>query len=208
MRSPIATSARRVSKITLAACCLAAWLAAVQVAQAAYGVSVNQEGDTLYIVGNENANTVSIVGADDEFGKVGVYVVDVPWVYTGVNHIHVDLGEGDNFLGLDRINILGNLTVLTGDGNDVMDLGGWGYGPSAIGGDVAIATAGGRDNVRIEDTVVYASVTIDTAEGSDFVQLGYDHFFSRSEPLPCQAARSTAIPSVPKIPGGTMKRAI
>ena len=178
MRSPIATSARQFGKVMLAAFGLATWLAAAQVGQAAYGVSVNQQGDTLYIVGDENANTVSIVGADDEpYGKVGVYVVDVPWVYTGVNHIHVDLGGGDNFLGMDRINILGTLTVLTGDGDDVLDLGGWGYGASAIGGDVAIATAGGRDNVRIEDASVYASVTIDTAEGSDIVQLGYDHFF-------------------------------
>jgi hypothetical protein len=170
-------SARRVSKIVLAAFCLATWMAAAQVAQAAYGVSANQIGDTLFITGNENPNTVSIVGAEDEPGKVGVYVVDVAWIYDGVNHIHVDLGEGNNFLGLDRINILGDLTVLTGDGNDVMDLGGWNYGTSEIGGDVAIATAGGHDNVRIEDTVVYASVTIDTAEGSDFVQLGYDAFF-------------------------------
>lgn len=177
MRSPITTSARRVCKIILAAFCLVIWPAAAQVAQAAYGVSANQIGDTLYIAGNDNANTVSIVGADDEFGTVGVYVVDVPWVYTGVNHIHVDLQGGDNFLGMDRINILGNLTVQTGDGNDVVDLGGWGYGPSAIGGDVAIATAGGRDNVRIEDAVVYASVTIDTADGSDMVQFGYDNFF-------------------------------
>jgi len=178
MRSPIATSARQLGKIMLAAFGLATWLAAAQVGQAAYGVSVNQQGDTLYVVGDENANTVSIVGADDEpYGKVGVYVVDVPWVYTGVNHIHVDLGEGDNFLAMDRINILGNLTVLTGDGDDVMDLGGWGYGASAMGGDVAIATAGGRDNVRIEDASVYASVTIDTADGSDIVQLGYDYFF-------------------------------
>jgi hypothetical protein len=178
MRSSIATFVRRVSKITLAAFGLAAWLAAAQVGQAAYGVSVNQEGDTLYIVGDENANTVSIIGADDEpHGKVGVFVVDVPWVYEGVNHIHVDLGGGDNFLGMDRINILGTLTVLTGDGDDVLDLGGWGYGASAIGGDIAISTAGGRDNVRIEDTSVYASVTIDTADGSDIVQLGYDYFF-------------------------------
>ena len=177
MRLPFAPFARRVRKVVLAAFCLTTWLAAAHVAQAAYGVSVNQEGDTLYIVGNENANTVSIVGSEDEFGTVGVYVVDVPWVYEGVTNIHVDLGEGDNFLGLDRINILGNLTVLTGEGDDVVDLGGWGYGPSAIVGDVAIATAGGRDNVRIEDTSVNASVTIDTGDGSDFVQLGYDHFF-------------------------------
>ena len=78
---------------------------------------------------------------------------------------------------MDRIHILGTLSVQTGEGDDVVDLGGWGYGTSAIGGDVAIATAGGRDNVRIEDTSVYASVTIDTAEGSDYVQLGYDYFF-------------------------------
>jgi hypothetical protein len=177
MRSPTTTFVHGVSRITLAACCLAAWLLAAQVARAAYGVSANQIGDTLYIAGDENANTVSIVGADDDYGKVGVYVVDVPWVYTGVNHIHVDLQGGDNFLGMDRINILGTLTIQTGDGNDVVDIGGWGYGASAIGGDVAIATAGGSDNVRIEDTSVYASVTIDTAAGSDFVQLGYDSFF-------------------------------
>ncbi len=193
MRSPIATSARRVSKITLAACCLAAWLAAVQVAQAAYGVSANQIGDTLYIDGNDNPNTVSIIGADDEpYGKVGVFVVDVAWVYEGVNHIHVDLGGGDNFLGMDRINILGDLTVLTGDGHDEVDLGGWGYGASTIGGEIAIATASGRDLVQIEDTSVYGSVTIDTAEGSDIVEVGDDGilFSIQADSVPSRTADS------------------
>lgn len=190
MCSPLTTSVRRFGKLALAACTLAACLAAANIAQAAYGVSVNQEGDTLYIIGDGNANTVSIVGAEDDDGTVGVYVVDVPWVYTGVNHIHVDLGGGDNFLGMDRINILGTLTVLTGDGHDVVDLGGWGYGASAFGGDVSIATAGGRDNVRIEDTAVYASVTIDTAAGSDNVQLGFDYFFFSigATPVPGRAS--------------------
>jgi hypothetical protein len=164
----------RKSHFTLAAACLAAWLAAGQAAHAAYGIVVDQLGDTLYVTGNENANTLSIVGAESEDGTVAVYVVDVPWVYEGVNHIHVDLGNGDNFLGLDRINISGNLVVLTGEGRDEVDLGGWNYGPSSFGGNVEIATAGGRDMVQIEDASVVGSVTIDTAEGSDIVEIGDD----------------------------------
>lgn len=159
---------------TIAAACLAAWLATGQVAHAAYGIVVEQQGDTLYIVGDENANTVSLVGAEGDYGTIGVYVVDVPWVYTDVNHIYVDLGEGDNFVGLDRINILGSLNVLTGGGRDEIDFGGWGYGTSEIGGNVDIATAGGLDIVQLEDAAVYGSVTIDTAEGSDIVEIGDD----------------------------------
>jgi hypothetical protein len=75
---------------------------------------------------------------------------------------------------LDRINIPGNLIVLTGEGRDEVDLGGWNYGPSSFGGNVEIATAGGRDMVQIEDASVIGSVTIDTAEGSDIVEIGDD----------------------------------
>ena len=98
-----------------AAICLATWLAGSQAALADY-VDVTQVGSTLHIIGDETADFVAIVGANDTPGKFAVYIHPDPWIYDGVEHINVDLAGGDNTLNMARIEIAGSVTVIAGNG--------------------------------------------------------------------------------------------
>jgi hypothetical protein len=155
----------------VAACGIALLTAGDRSAQA--GPIVSQTRSTLTIVGDGYADSVSIIGAEDEPGTVGVYVNDVPWVYEGVQHIVIDLMDGDNFVGLDRVEIAGNLVISFGDGNDEVHIGGYGYGPNRIHGDLLVSTGDGADQVRYEQSSVDGLFSIDTAGGDDEVLFGH-----------------------------------
>ena len=72
-----------------AAISLGAWIVLASAALAGYP-DVAQEGSTLYIVGDDDANTVTIVGAEDTPGKLAVYVHKDPWIYEGVDEIDIE----------------------------------------------------------------------------------------------------------------------
>ena len=137
---------------------LASWIALSSAALAGYP-DVAQEGSTLYIVGDDDGNTVTIVGAEDTPGKLAVYVHKDPWIYEGVDEINIDLAGGDNELRMARIDIAGNLTILTDDGDNRVSLGEPdNYGASFIGGDIEISTGDGPDAISIDDTWVGGNV--------------------------------------------------
>jgi hypothetical protein len=195
MHSPIANFIRRARRITTAGVCLAACLAAAPSAQAAYGVTVTQEGDTLYILGNDNSNSVGIIGSNKTPGTVGVFVVDVPWVYKNVQNIHVDLQGGDNYLSMDGLDLDGDVTVMAGDGDDefrleecyfyaaLVDMGD-GDNDIQFGSDtmtsgigipiVSVETGAGGDRVSMRG-VECGDMTINTREGNDVVGVGASH---------------------------------
>ena len=137
---------------------------------------VSQVGDTLYIDGHGTADHVSIIGSNIDVGTVGVYVSDVPWVYTGVENIVIDMSGGDDVLGMDRIRIDGDLSVELGGGKNDFWLGGWGYGLSQIGGNVQIYAVDGvedDDLITIDDVHVAGSLMMSTGDGDDSVFIGF-----------------------------------
>jgi hypothetical protein len=137
------------------------------------GPVVNQTRSTLTILGDGFGDSIAIIGAEDEPGTVGVYVNDVPWVYEGVQHIVIDLMDGENFVGLDRVEIPGNLVISCGDGDDAVHIGGYGYGPNRIHGNLLVSTGEGADQVRYEQGSVDGLFSIDTAGGHDEVLFGH-----------------------------------
>lgn len=195
MHFTITTFACQTMKITAIAVGLAAWLAGSQSALA--GVSVTKQGSTLFIVGDSYDNYVGLVGGKETpYGEVGVRTnpnSDTFVPYEGIGHIDINLQGGDNLLQMDRIRILGDLTIAAGDGDNVVQLGGFGYGDSAVMGNVSVYTGGGRDFVSIEDSSVYGVVDIDTAGGSDFVDLAYGLVVILGEEAPERTTGSDAI---------------
>lgn len=165
------TRISRTAQTAAAAACLALMTAGVRSIHA--GPVVHQTRSTLTILGDGFGDSISIIGAENEPGTVGVYVNDVPWVYEGVQNILVDLMDGDNFLGLNRVEIDGDLVVSCGDGEDVIHIGGYGYGPNRIHGDLHISTGDGADQVRYEQSSVDGLFTIDTAGGDDDILFGH-----------------------------------
>lgn len=157
---------------------LTSWIALSSAALAG-NPDVAQEGSTLYIVGDDDGNTVTIVGAEDTPGKLAVYIHNDPWTYEGVDEINIDLAGGDNELRMARIDIAGNLTILTDDGDNRLSLGEPdNYGASFIGGDIEISTGDGPDAISIDDTWVGGNVTVDSRDGTDHVNLGAPLYFT------------------------------
>ena len=152
--------------------CLATSLIDGHAAFAGYP-DVWQDGDTLHIEGDNDANDVAIVGAEDTHGKVAVYIHKDPWIYTGVENIDVDLAGGSDIFKAAQLAIAGDLTVTTGSGGDTVLIGGWqNYAANEIAGNVFIGTGNGQDAVVMENTDAFANVAVDTGEHDDFVAFG------------------------------------
>ena len=167
------TNSTRISRaLPTALACLATWIV-VGHAALADNPEVMQAGDTLYILGDNSANTLTIVGAKDAVGKLAVYIHEDPWIYEGVENIEIDLAGGDNELRMARIKIPGDLTVVADDGTNVVLLGRWkDYGTSFIQGDVSITTGNGNNGVKLEDNWVGGSVNVNSGDGINNVRIG------------------------------------
>lgn len=136
---------------------------------------VEQIDNTLYITGGNYGDSVSIIGASSGVGTVGVYIADVPQIFSGVSHIEIDLGGGDDVLAMDRIRVVGILDIDLGDGNNVMYFGGLGFGQSQIAGDTyisALENGSGANHIMVDDVAVQGVLGISTGNGDDIVEFG------------------------------------
>lgn len=154
------------------ALCVSATLFNARSALAGYA-DVWQDGDTLYIQGDDDVNKVTIVGAAGTQGKLAVYIHKDPWIYAGVEHIDIDLGHAGDTLQIAQVAIAGDLTISAGGGNDTVLIGGWQkYLANQIMGSVLITTDNGLDAVSVENTGVLGDVVIETGDHADQVVFG------------------------------------
>jgi hypothetical protein len=166
----------------LTAACCASLLAAGQPAHAGRGgPTITQKGGTLSVVGNRGDDRLVIHRSGDTTvpGEIEVWDVGVSpgviGVYSGVQNIHVDLLGGNNFLGLYRFEVAGDVTVLCGDGDNQVYVGGVGETGDAriaIDGNLSVTTGAGLDLVRIESCAIGGAL-IDTGDSDDWVLFGH-----------------------------------
>jgi hypothetical protein len=180
---PHTTILSRLFKSTaLTAACCASLLAAGQPARAGRGgPTITQKGGTLSVVGNRGDDRLVIHRSGDTTvpGEIEVWDVGVSpgviGIYSGVQNIHVDLLGGNNFLGLYRFEVAGDVAVLCGDGDNQVYVGGVGVTGdvrTSIDGNLSVATGAGADVVRIESCAI-GSALIDTGDAADMVLTGH-----------------------------------
>ncbi len=181
MHHAIATLVRRATRETAAvatAIGLAALLGGSRPAAAA--ATVIQLGDTLSITGNRGDDSIWIIGVDGHAGIVTVKVDDLPMVaHHGLQHIHVDLRGGENFLAMYQVHLGGDVTITGGDGKNYLWLGRrfgklHNYMPNLIWGSLSIAVGDGLNETVLENSWIIGDVEIDGSDGRNYVMLGND----------------------------------
>ena len=140
-----------------------------------------QKGDTVYVTGTRGGDRIVIhrsgdqtVAGEVEVWDVGVSPSVVLGAYSGVANLDVDLLGGDNFLGLYRFDLSGDVTVTCADGNDQVYWGGVGGAPGGrteIDGTFLVESGDGNDEVRVEQCLI-GEVMIDAGNGDNVVLFG------------------------------------
>jgi hypothetical protein len=149
-------------------------------------VNITQNGVNLVITGDADDDLITIVGTGD--GEVTVFADtdsdghadDYLGEYSGVKHIRVSLGNGDDDIRAYGVDIAGHFTIDGGNGNDRVAVSEGFFGPNDLGGNVSVDTGDGDDQVYIAGTEIDGKLTIDTGDGSDLVFVG-DAFYTDGE---------------------------
>jgi hypothetical protein len=87
-----------------------------------------------------------------------------PLSLTGIRHLNIKLGAGDNQATIEGLSIARNLSITSGNGADrfrVID--------TSVGGRLWIMTRGGDDQVELQDVAVNGWTRIDTGGGNDII---------------------------------------
>lgn len=112
-------------------------------------VSGFRQGNTLILVGDNAADNIVVTGTGT-LGEVNVVINGAePVLVTGIKHIKVATGGGNDNLDLIGVKIAGNLLVDMGDGDDDLDIEGNG---TSIGGNVILHGSAGSDRIEIDAT--------------------------------------------------------
>ena len=140
-----------------------------------------QKGDTVFVEGTRAGDRIVIHRSGDttlpgevEVWDVGGGLGTVLGNFTGVENINVDLLAGDNFLGLYRFDVAGDVNVACGDGNNQVNLGGVGGAPggrTTIDGNFQVNVGTGNDEIRLEQCDI-GDVMIDAGDGDNVILFG------------------------------------
>jgi hypothetical protein len=135
----------------------------------------------LMITGGRGDDRLVVYRSGDKTvaGEIEVWDVGaapgVLGTYSGVQNIQVNLLGGNNFLGLYRFEVAGDVSVTAGDGNNQVYVGGVGVTGDAritIDGNLSVSTGAGLDLVRVESCAI-GSAMIDTGDADDWVLFGH-----------------------------------
>jgi hypothetical protein len=145
------------------------------------GPTAAKKGSTLNVLGTRGSDRIVIHRSGDKvaLGEVEVWDMNVQpgavvGIFSGVQDINVDLMGGDNFLGMYRIEIPGNVSVVAGNGRNQVYLGGVVEASgeqTVIHGDYAVTLGSGNDDVRLEQCSIWG-VTINAGGGDNRVLFG------------------------------------
>lgn len=137
--------------VTVAVVGIVTFASAAHPANAA--VTVSQKGDTLYVNGTRANDLVVIIGVDGHPGNVTVKSDGQSMTaHHGFEHLVVNLGGGNNVLGLLQAHIPGNVTVNAGSGINELILGYEFYMPNLIWGDLAVNCPNGVCEILLEQS--------------------------------------------------------
>jgi hypothetical protein len=146
---------------------------------------VTQNGVNLVVTGDAADDFILIQSSGD--GEVSVQAdtnddgVLEYLEYSGVKHIRVTTGDGDDDIIALGLDIDGHFTVDTGNGADLVALSAFGD-PNHIGGNVSVSTGAANDEVFIAGVEIDGKLTIGTGDGDDYVAIG-DGFYAYSDIL-------------------------
>jgi hypothetical protein len=139
-------------------------------------VNITQKGVNLFIEGDAAADGILVGGTGE--GEVSVFVdVDHDGLfenselygeYSGVKHVRVNLGDGDDYATFIYLDIDGHLTVNGGDGEDEVRVG----ASSHIGGNVSVDSGDEHDRIVLNQVDIDGKLTISTGDGDDAVRIG------------------------------------
>ena len=137
-------------------------------------VTVDFEGNSLFITGDEVANHVEI--ARDGSNNIVITGLngetltgDTSVPAADVRSIVVLLGDGADRVNLRRIDIAGSVTISAGRGHNRVNVGGSSANAVTLGQDLSILTGGGLDRVNVTRANVGRSLRVVTAQGNDEV---------------------------------------
>jgi hypothetical protein len=137
-------------------------------------VTVDFEGNSLFITGDEVANQVEI--ARDGSNNIVVTGLngetltgDTSVPAADVRSIVVLLGDGADIVNLRRINIAGSITISAGRGQDRVNVGGSSADAVTLGQDLSILAGSGLDRINVTRASVGRSLRVVTAQGNDEV---------------------------------------
>lgn len=137
-------------------------------------VTIDLQGSSLIVTGDDVANQVEIAG--DGSGNIVVTGLngetltgDTSVPRSDVRSIVIRLGDGADLASLRRINIKGSITISAGRGQNTVNVGGSPGNAVKVGQDLSVLTGGGLDTVNVTSAEVGRTVRVITAQGNDNV---------------------------------------
>jgi hypothetical protein len=133
---------------------------------------VDMVGDTL-VVSGAGSHKVYIIGVEGKPGAMTVHFDNLPMqIFFDVQHIDVAFTGSGSFLAMYQVHVAGNVTIAGADGDNEFVLGLPGYDPNLIWGDLSVVVGHGDNRVKLEESWIMASATIEAGDGDNRVVLG------------------------------------